>query len=472
MYTVQLPTIGTYQAWRDKARALISASVPPEEILWTHGAQADDLFAGSNDLPEGGRHITVAKSFISLANLAVWHSDPQRFARLYDLLWILQTDKARLNDKADPRVERLTKMAKEVSRDKHKMTAFVRFRDISGPGANRRQFAAWFEPSHFIAEPTAPFFATRFGDMDWIIYTPDVTVQFDGQITLSEGTEKPPLPEDATEDLWRTYFRSIFNPARLKPKAMQAEMPKKYWKNLPEAQLIPDMIATAEKRAREMAAKAPTLAPARAAPILDRLHAQQKERMATQDQFLTALNGCRRCPLWENATQPVPGEGPLDARLMCVGEQPGDTEDLTGRPFMGPAGQIFDAGLAQAGIQRPQIYVTNAVKHFKFKPRGKQRLHQNPDSSEIHHCKWWLDLEIERVKPALLLALGGTAVQSLTGSRKDLLKRRGGVEPSTSGIPTFITVHPSYILRLPDPTQRAEETERFHQDLRHAAQLY
>lgn len=469
MHSVSLPIIGTFDAWRDAARDLLSAGTAPQDILWSHGTAAQDLFSDAAPLPRGDRPVIASKAFIQMANLVGWHSDPQRFARLYSVLHALQRDKRLLEDRADPRVEKLAKMAKEVSRDKHKMTAFVRFREISAPGANRRAFAAWFEPSHYITEPTAPFFAKRFGDMDWTIVTPHVTAQFDGTVTFSEGRERPDIADDATEDLWRTYFRSIFNPARVKVKAMQAEMPKKYWKNMPEAALIPEMIATAQARAAEMAAKAPTLAPARAAPILDRLHAEQAERLQTQDQFLTALQGCRRCPLWENATQPVPGEGPLESRLMFVGEQPGDTEDLTGRPFTGPAGQVFDRALGDAGIDRSGVYITNAVKHFKFQPRGKRRLHQNPDRDEIHHCKWWLDLEIERVKPRLLIALGGTALESLTGTRKDLLRRRGGFEATPDGRPLLVTVHPSYILRLPDPALRAEETARFHADVALAA---
>ncbi|WP_370311487.1 UdgX family uracil-DNA binding protein [Sagittula sp.] len=469
MHSITLPRNGTFDAWRDAARALLSAGTPPEGILWAHGAQEGDLFGGDTPLPAVKGQITVPKAFLPLAKLAVWHRDPQRFARLYAMLHALQTDKHLLEDRADPRVERLNAMAKEVSRDKHKMTAFVRFRELGDPRANRRAFAAWFEPTHFILEPTAPFFARRFGDMDWSIYTPDLTAHFDGDLAFAEGAPKPPFPEDATEDLWRTYFRSIFNPARVKPKAMQAEMPKKYWKNMPEAQLIPELLAQADARAAEMAANAPTLAPARAAPILDRLRAEQAAKLDSQDAFLTALKGCRRCPLWEHATQPVAGEGPEDAALMFVGEQPGDTEDLTGRPFTGPAGQVFDTALHVNGIRRQEAFVTNAVKHFKFRPRGKRRLHQNPDRDEIAHCKWWLDLEIQRVAPRLIVAMGGTALESLTGSRDGLLKRRGRFEQTPEGTPILVTVHPSYILRLPDDRLRAEETARFQTDLALAA---
>lgn len=477
MHRVDLPTIGTFDAWRDAARGLVLANVPPEEVLWQHGESSGDLFDDASTplpKPDSTRQITVPKGFLTLTRLALWHRDPERFARAYALLCALQDNSRLIHDRGDARVAKLNAMAKEVGRDKHKMTAFVRFREIGEPDAPRRRFAAWFEPSHFVTEPTAPFFAKRFGDMDWTIFTPDLTAHFeDGKLRFGPGAPKPPLAEDDTETLWRTYFRSIFNPARVKLKAMQAEMPKKYWKNLPEADLIPEMVATARARAADMAEAAPTLAPARAGRILHRLHEDRAEPppIDSDAELHTALQGCRRCPLWENATQPVPGEGPMGARLMFVGEQPGDQEDLAGRPFVGPAGRLFDEVLGEAGIDRSETYVTNAVKHFKFKPRGKRRLHEPPNSHEIQHCRWWLDIERERVQPGLIVALGATALESLTGSRKNLLKRRGTVEAADDGTPVFITVHPSFLLRLPDPAQKSEERARFRDDLRTAAAM-
>ncbi|QQA44740.1 UdgX family uracil-DNA binding protein [Pelagovum pacificum] len=472
MHVVTLPEIGTFDAWRDTARGLLCAGVPPEDIAWHRGTTEADLFGGSGGpLPRGDGEVTVPKGFVSLVRDVVWHRDPERFARAYTLLWRLQRNRRLLDDRGDPLVDRLQSMAKEVRRDKHKMTAFVRFRDIGQPDAARRSFAAWFEPSHFTLEPTTPFFAKRFGDMDWIIQTPDLTATFeDGKVRFSDGVAKPPVPEDATEELWRTYFRSIFNPARLKVKAMQAEMPKKYWKNMPEAALIPELIAGAQARAAEMAAAAPTLAPARAGRITERFDMDHAERppVDDRDSYLRELAGCRRCPLWENATQAVPGEGPLDAELMIVGEQPGDQEDLAGRPFVGPAGQLFDEAAEQAGLDRRRAFITNAVKHFKFTPRGKRRIHQSPNSSEISHCRWWLDAERTLVQPKLILGMGGTALESLTGDRKGILKRRGQVEHLSDGTPMFVTVHPSYILRLPDRGLRDEETARFREDLRGA----
>ncbi|APX21379.1 UdgX family uracil-DNA binding protein [Salipiger profundus] len=473
MRVVVLPEIGTWEGWRDEARALLGAGVPPEEVLWQRGGTgAGDLFAEALP-PVSGGAATVPRRFVDLARLAVCHSDPERFARLYALLWALRDDRRLLEDRGDARVDRLTRMAKEVSRDRHKMTAFVRFREIGAPGAERRAFAAWFEPSHHIVELTAPFFVKRFGDMDWAIFTPDLSAHFEaGRLRIRAGAARPELPADAAEDLWRTYFRNIFNPARLKTSAMQSEMPKKYWKNMPEASLIPELIAGAQARAREMAEAAPTLPPPRAARIADR-RAEADATAVTEggpEALAAALSGCRRCPLWADATQAVPGEGPPDAALMIVGEQPGDREDLAGRPFVGPAGQLFDAVAGRVGLARERAYVTNAVKHFKFTPRGKRRIHQRPNAGEVAHCRWWLDLERERVQPKLILALGATAAESLTGDGRRLGARRGGVETTPDGTPVLITYHPSYLLRLPE-AERFAAMAAFEADLGRAVEM-
>ncbi len=266
-YRIALPEIDTFSAWRDVARRLISAEIPPEEILWSRGDSENDLFARPlPPLPKST--ITVPKSFVSLARLAIWHCDTTRFHQLYALLWALHPDSTLIEDRGDIRISRLNRMAKEVGRDRHKMHAFLRFREIGDPDAPRRRFAAWFEPSHYTLEPALPFFTDRFGDMDWSIFTPDLSAHFEGgTLRLTEGIEKPALPPDATEDLWRVYFRNIFNPARVKLNAMTSEMPKKYWKNMPEAADIPELIATAEARVRAMAEAAPTMAPKRAEVI-------------------------------------------------------------------------------------------------------------------------------------------------------------------------------------------------------------
>lgn len=181
--------------------------------------------------------------------------------------------------------------------------------------------------------------------------------------------------------------------------------------------------------------------------------------------------GCRACPLWKDATQTVFGEGPQHASLMLVGEQPGDKEDLTGRPFVGPAGLMLDRALEEAGIDRNKVYVTNAVKHFKFVPRGKIRLHQKPNTSEIRACRQWYERELKSIKPDLVVAMGATAAQSVFGKITPINKSRGRLIDLDDGNKALVTVHPSYLLRLPDADAKAREYQRFVDDLRIAAGL-
>jgi DNA polymerase len=175
---------------------------------------------------------------------------------------------------------------------------------------------------------------------------------------------------------------------------------------------------------------------------------------------------CTRCPLYRHATQVVPGEGPTRARMMLVGEQPGDQEDKQGRPFVGPAGGILAKALGDAGIDRGDVFVTNAVKHFKFEPRGKRRLHKKPNAHEIDRCHWWLDIEQRLVKPDIVVALGATAVRSVAGKPLAISKIRGRVVPLADGGRMMATVHPSYILRVPDHDDRAALYAGFVADLK------
>ena len=174
---------------------------------------------------------------------------------------------------------------------------------------------------------------------------------------------------------------------------------------------------------------------------------------------------CRACPLWKNATQTVFGEGPLHAQAMLVGEQPGDKEDLAGKPFVGPAGRLLDRALEEAGVDRRKVYVTNAVKHFKFVPRGKIRLHQKPTTPEIKACRQWYERELATIKPALVVAMGATAAQCVLGKITPINKNRGHLIERDGGMKVLITVHPSYLLRMPDPEAKVMEYRRFVEDL-------
>jgi uracil-DNA glycosylase len=180
---------------------------------------------------------------------------------------------------------------------------------------------------------------------------------------------------------------------------------------------------------------------------------------------------CTRCPLYKNATQVVPGEGSSRSRLMMVGEQPGDKEDLEGKPFVGPAGRMLDRAIVEAGLDRRKVFVTNAVKHFKFEQRGKRRLHKKPNAFEIDRCKWWLEQELRIIRPELVVALGATALRSVTGKPTAIAALRGRAVPLADGTPLVATIHPSYLLRIQDHDDKAAEYGRFVADLRLCAKL-
>jgi DNA polymerase len=459
-----------FQGWREAARALALNNVAPEDVTWTVAGQDLSLFQATR-LPdiETGATFNVPAAFVELAQIAILHRTPDRFGLLYRMLWRLRHSPNLLEASTDADVARIRALVKDVRRDEHKMHAFVRFREF-GNGRDSR-FVAWFEPTHHIVELGAPFFERRFADVPWSILTPDRCAHWDGrQIIFTEGARKADAPSsDPLEEIWRTYYANIFNPARLKIKAMQTEMPRKYWRNLPEASLIDPLIQKASRTANAMIA--------RDAPE-PRASQQRKEVPMTavakhsESDNLTALRAeaadCRACHLWKDATQTVFGEGPRHAPIMLVGEQPGDKEDLAGKPFVGPAGQVLNRALEDAGIDRDKVYVTNAVKHFKFVPRGKIRLHQKPNTPEIKACRQWYERERAVIKPLLVVAMGATAAQSVFGKMTQIGKNRGHLI-DLEDAKALVTVHPSYLLRLPDEDAKEREYKAFVQDLKIAA---
>ena len=469
MRVVRLASEIDFAGWREAARSLRGQGAAPDTVIWTVDGEGD-LFADPAPLaaPSPGA-FTVSREFLELAEAVILHRSPERFALLYRMLWRMAAEPNLLRIATDPDVARANDFARQVSKAAHKMKAFVRFRAV---GTDPEAYAAWFEPAHRVTEAVAPFFAKRFANMIWSILTPDACIHWNGaQLAVTPGADPADAPgEDALEDYWRTYYASIFNPARLKVDAMTKEMPKRYWRNLPEARLIPDLIAAAEGRTSLMVAQAPSQ-PNRVIRQMART-----ARHATYDalapssleEVAAGVDACRRCPLYKDATQGVPGEGPAHARLMLVGEQPGDQEDLAGRPFVGPAGQVLDKALAEAGVPRTETYVTNAVKHFKHELRGKRRIHQTPNPSEVTACRWWVDAERRLVRPRVVVALGATAALSVFGKATPIGKSRGialQLPDQTQGV---VTYHPSYLLRVPDAEAKAKAYALFVQDLRFA----
>lgn len=470
MIRVDLPHFGRFEIWRQAARQLGTTRVPATEVIWADETAPRDLFGADVAPPPGTQPICVTQKFLQLARTVSHHSEPERWSLLYDALMRMQEDRAFLANPADPLVSRLTHMNQAVRRDIHKMHAFVRFHELPSNG-QRRCFAAWFEPEHPIIEAATPFFANRFADMDWSIATPEGIARFDGSLRFDPPAPRPDFPDDASHQLWQTYFANIFNPARIKTNAMRSEMPVKYWKNLPETRLIPKMLADAPRREQAMRAASATTAPVFAARVTARVRVAADDGLPESlDEAREQATRCTRCDLCQAATQTVWGEGNASARLMIVGEAPGDQEDLRGRPFVGPAGQLLRHAMLEASLNPEHAWMTNAVKHFRFTPRGKRRIHRTPDKSHIDRCRWWIGLERRFVAPRLTMALGATAAYTLTGNRAPLTPRRGTIEEALEGSPVLLSWHPSGILRLP-PDRAREARAELVADLRVAAEL-
>jgi uracil-DNA glycosylase len=474
MHFITLDSNTDFDGWRKAARALALNDMKPSDVTWkVRGSEPKSLEPAADQplhTPQGSLQgsFNVSAKFVELAQSAILHRDPARFGILYRLVWRLRSHHDLLNAATDPDVAQVMAMAKAVHRDQHKMQTHVRFREIGRE--QNVHFVAWFEPEHHIVEATAPFFASRFADMPWSILTPDVCAHWDGHaVAITPGITEAEAPtEHRLEEVWRRTYASIFNPARLKVKAIQTEGPKEYWRNLPEASIIKQLIADTECWIGAGIANAGTKPPQRPELSMERKSTSSAENIETLRQQAAS---CRACHLWKDATQTVFGEGPQAARLMLVGEQPGDKEDLAGHPFVGPAGQMLDRALQQAGIDRRKVYVTNAVKHFKFVPRGKIRLHQKPNTPEIKACRPWYERELNAIKPDLVVAMGATAAQCVLGKITPINKHRGRLIDLADGIKALVTVHPSYLLRLPDEDAKVREYQRFVDDLRIAADL-
>ena len=471
--------------FRRAARALIARHMLPEQVSW-HSADTttQDLFAPTADTAtHAANHaafddapaLSVPPEFMELCKSVILHSDNNRFGLLYRILWRLAHEPGLRHDPLDADMMKAQHMAQAVRRDIHKMKAFVRFRTvkddifINNPEEGLMH-VAWFEPEHHIVETVAPFFSRRFTQMRWAILTPECSAEWDGaQLRFGPGGQKSDAPPaDAGEQLWLTYYRNIFNPARLKFKMMQKEMPRKYWRNLPEADFISSLAGAAQERSQRMVEEPGTF-PLRRMPAVT----SAKSAVVSDGKPPTSLaalkratDECRQCPIGQHATQSVCGEGPRKAKLMLVGEQPGDQEDLRGHPFVGPAGQLLDRALTKLGVERKDVFVTNAVKHFKYELRGKRRIHKTPAQSEASACLHWLDNEISLVEPEMLVALGATAARSLMGRPVPVMANRGQILEREDGRKVLITLHPSALLRMHDE-EREEAWAAWLQDLSH-----
>jgi DNA polymerase len=423
--------------WRAAARSLRARGIAPERVIWTVGGDGPSLAPAVE-----AAAFTVPKALLQLAAQAIRHRSDERFSRLYRLLWRLQDRPGLLHDTADPDVARVTAFARDVERAAHRMKAFMRFheaQDAAGP-----VYVGWFEPAQRVTELAAAHFAECYPGRRFAILTPDVCAHWDGRaLVFTAGIDPADAPGEAgLLDLWRARFARNPAAAGTIPPAMVRSVPSEPSRRVVKA-------AVRASRDAPYDGQAPT----------------------SLEEIAAGVDHCRRCDLWRDATQGVPGEGPAKAKLLFVGEQPGDQEDLAGRPFVGPAGQVFDRALAEAGVPRAETYVTNAVKHFKHVQRGKRRIHQTPNAGEVAACRWWLDAERRILRPRVVVALGATAIGSVFGKSMAVSKFRQQALQLPDQAQGVVTYHPSYLLRLPDRDAKAAAYKLFVEDLRFAWSL-
>ena len=440
-------TVSDYTEWRTAARQLLASEVPPGAVGWLPTSNALPFEATALPTPSSNApRVRVSRAFVDLAGEVSLHRSQRKWDLLYRLLWRLsQEGRHILAHATDDDVRAATAMAAQVRRDEHRMRAFARVTPVADGDETR--FVAWYQPDHLIVKRAASFLVDRFNGMRWSILTPDLSAHWSGtDLTFGEGVETPGdgTEADQTAELWRTYYSAVFNPARVNQRAMQRDMPERRWRRFPEASVIPDLIATASDRAARLPSSQTALG---ARPFIPDVR--------SIDLLRAGAPQCRGCRLHEAATQVVFGEGPPEARIVLVGEQPGDSEDVAGRPFVGPAGQVLTRALAAAGIDREGVYLTNAVKHFSFEPRGKRRIHKTPRPGEMQACRPWLEAELQAIRPDLVVALGATAARALLGPQARVMSLRGRM---ISGLAwadhVMVTIHPSAVLRSLDEGER------------------
>ncbi len=444
-----------FDRWLLQAQELLADGHAPGDILWLDTSREQPVLPGmGEDLPQedtGGstrphrRVPHVPRQFITLARQVSAHRTADKWPLLYSVLHRLTYDNPRLLQiEVDDEVARLLTLKRQVDRDAHKMKAFVRFRRLRRDDLDC--YVAWHQPDHDVLPMVAPFFAERFASMNWTILTPGRSAHWDGgTLRFGPGVEKNQAPAgDDLENLWRTYYAAIFNPARVKVAAMRAEMPVRYWDTLPETRLIPELLAVASRRTFTM--------------LDNQQHEPSAQPFVPAGASLSDLRAaaarCTGCPLHLDATQTVFGEGPANAKIVLVGEQPGDDEDIQGRPFVGPAGRVLQQALRDAGLDRDTVYVTNAVKHFKFVATGTRRKHSAPRYSEIVACRPWFEAELTALQPKTLVCLGATSAKSLFGAGFRLMQQRGRWLTTPWASRAIATLHPSAILRAPDDHTR------------------
>lgn len=430
----------TFIGWRDFARKMILEKRAPQSIQWSSGNLS--LFSLNTNEEEQthsktkneSTYFSVPLDFLRLAEKVAYARDEDRWDLLYRLLYRLQFENRDLmNIDVDPDVYRALNLAHAVRRDIHKMHAFVRFKkkvknceDI---------YVAWHQPEHLIVQLAAPFFVRRFGDKPWAIFTPDESAHWD----LKNLSFAPGLPqrefqdEDYWDEIWKTYYKSIFNPARIKIKMMKSEMPPKYWSSMPETSLIQTLVREAPQRLQQMALNHNNVAYVPESNSLEEIHG--------------ALKSCRACPLYKKNEELQPavcGLGHINAKIMIVEDKPSQ------------CGEILDQVLEQNNIPKEKLFLTNAVKHRKI---------SKPTGSEIHACKPWLEAEIKYIKPKIIVVLGSTAALAILGRLPTISKERGKIIRGSAFAEVIIlSWSPSNISQISDKKEASLRLQQLNED--------
>jgi DNA polymerase len=449
-----------FESFRAAARALVLRGVAPTEVSWRDARFAQqDLFAEATppSLPSrDDANLRVPRRYVELAERAVLMRSADRFTLPYRVLYRLHHgERQLLHDVLDPDVRELSRRSTAVKEDEHRMHAFLRFRPAQVAGGE--QLVAWYAPQHFSLRLAAPFFARRFAREAFAILTPDESAFWDrSALRYGPGAPRTALPSgDELEALFRVYYKAVYNPARRNDALFAQHVPARFRRDMPELEGL-------------------VLEGKRAVQPVPEAYAQPRPDTSLEEIAL-GVRACVACELHAHATQAVPGHGPRDAPLCLVGEQPGDEEDLRGQPFVGPAGQVLDRALREAGIERDSVYLTNSVKHFRFQHAGKKRLHMKPQWSQVKACEPWLRAELRQLRPRVVVCLGATAAQTLLGRRFSVTADRG--KPHSIGTAKgesatcIATFHPSAVLRADDDAHSAALYSALVEDLRTAHRL-
>lgn len=473
----------SFAAWRRAARALLRQGVEPSQIEWVESGNEAAAESGGNGLGSGqvahssatsvaegissttavevpnaepartGSAIATApaipRELLSWLKTAACFRAPDRWSLLYRVLWRWTRAERNVLDLDDPDGALLDQRIKAVEHETADLLLLTLFRRRE-PSMQPPELVGWYEPHHDLLERAAALFATPMGDSTWMLATPYGAAFWNGMLLR---IDRPPaeqhqqttlaLPESAmtgealtsmpTEALWLAYYASAFN-------GQPSPVPLRYWRTPPAGPPLPAHLSRARSRLGAQSA-AVTVPPA---PPIEYSAVTPPLREPTGP-----LATCRRCALWRNAKQAVAGAGSDHAAIMVVGEQPGEYENQHGEPFTGPAGQLLDAVLARAGLKREALYLTYAVKHYKWETLDEERVHRTPVRREVEACQYWLEKELTRIAPRVVVTLGATALKALTGAHVSLSEYVGQIIAHEGRliVPAW---HPSYALRTAD----------------------